>query len=93
MNETKILGLGLIGFVLLALLTILLSAGWIESDLAERSQVEVDALGQSWAAIEMHGRDAVITGTAPDGDAATAVENAVASVWGVRAIDDQTSKP
>ncbi|NJO38207.1 MAG: hypothetical protein HC871_12090, partial [Rhizobiales bacterium] len=56
MKTTNVLGLGALGFVLLALLTIVLAGGWIEDDLAERSRAELEAVGQSWAALEMHGR-------------------------------------
>ena len=93
MKSTTILGLGLIGFVLLALLTIVLAGGWIEDDLADRSREELEAVGQSWAAVEMHGRDAVLTGTTADADAAKQAADAVASVWGVRTMRDETSKP
>lgn len=93
MKTTTILGLGLVGFVLLALLTILLAGGWIENDLAERSRAELEAIGQSWAAVEMHGRDAVVSGTATDPGAAEQAIDAVASVWGVRAVEDATSRP
>ncbi len=93
MKSTTILGLGLIGFVLLALLTIVLAGGWIEDDLTDRGQEELEAVGQSWAAIEMHGRDAVLMGSAPDADGAQQAVDAIASVWGVRAVQDETTKP
>lgn len=93
MKSTTILGLGLIGFVLLALLTIVLAGGWIEDDLAERSQEELEAVGHSWAAVDMQGRDAVLTGTAADSDAAQQAVAAVASIWGVRMVEDETTKP
>lgn len=93
MKSTTILGLGLVGFVLLALLTIVLAGGWIEDDLAERGQEELEAVGQSWAAVEMHGRDVILTGTASDAGAAQQAMEAVASVWGVRSVKDETTKP
>lgn len=80
-------------FVLLALLTMVLAGNWIEDDLAERSQQELEAVGQSWAAVELHGRDAVLSGTAPDADAATQAADAVGSVWGVRVVQDDSTKP
>lgn len=92
MKATTILGLGLIGFVLLALLTIVLAGGWIEDDLAERSREELEAVGQSWAAVDMQGRDAVLTGTADAGSAKQAMD-AVVSIWGVRVVQDETTKP
>ena len=93
MKETTILGLGLLGFLLLSLLTIVLAGGWIEDDLAERSVEELQAVGQSWAAVEVSGRDVVLTGEAADGNAAQQASNAVAAVWGVRVVQDQTTKP
>lgn len=93
MKSTTIMGLGLVGFVLLALLTIVLAGGWIEDDLAERSQEELEAVGQSWAAVEMHGRDAILTGTAADAESAQQALDGVASVWGVRTVQDETTKP
>lgn len=93
MKATTITGLGLLAFVLLALLTMVLAGNWIEDDLAERSQQELEAVGQSWAAVEMHGRDAVLSGTAPDADAATQAADAVGSVWGVRVVQDDSTKP
>jgi len=93
MKATTIAGLGLLAFVLLALLTIVLAGNWIEDDLAERSQQELEAVGQSWAAVEMHGRDAVLTGSAPDADAATQAADAIGSVWGVRVVQEETSNP
>ena len=93
MKATTIRGLGRLAFVLLALLTIVLAGNWIEDDLAERSQEELEAVGQSWAAVEMHGRDAVLSGAAPDADAATQAADAVANVWGVRVVQDEATKP
>ena len=93
MKATTILGLGLVGFVLLALLTIVLAGGWIEDDLAERSRDELEAVGQSWAAVDMNGRDAVLSGTAADADATKQAVDAVANVWGVRTVQDETAKP
>lgn len=93
MKATTILGLGLIGFVLLALLTILLAGGWIEDDLAERARTELESVGQNWASIEMNGRDALLTGEATDPAIADQAMAAVASVWGVRAVQDEMTRP
>lgn len=93
MKATTILGLGVLGFALLALLTVALAGGWIEDDLAERSRDELEAVGQSWAVVEMSGRDAVVSGTASDTDAAKQAMDAVATIWGVRTVHDETGKP
>ena len=93
MKATTILGIGLVGFVLLSLLAIVLAGGWIEEDLAERSHEALAAVGQSWAEVDMRGQEAVLTGTAPDADAAKQSIDAVASVWGVSGVEDETTKP
>ncbi|MEZ5933174.1 MAG: BON domain-containing protein [Alphaproteobacteria bacterium] len=93
MKTTTILGLGALGFVLLALLTIVLAGGWIEDDLTERGREELVAVGQDWASVEMSGRDAYLTGTAPDAEAAQQAAEAVASIWGVRVVEDRAEKP
>ena len=93
MKTTTILGLGLIGFVLLALLAIVLAGGWIQDDLADRSQEQLEAIGQSWAAVEVRGRDVVLTGSAANADEAQQAVDAVASVWGVRTAHDEITKP
>lgn len=93
MKTTTVLGLGLCAFLLLALLTIVLAGGWIEEDLAERSVEELQAVGQSWAVVEMHGRDAILSGSAPDSDSAASAADALSNVWGVRLVQDESSKP
>ena len=93
MKKTTILGLGLVGFLLLALLTVVLAGGWIEDDLAKRSVEELEAVGHSWATVDVNGRNVVLTGTAADADAAKQAVEAVAEVWGVRAVEDGTAKP
>jgi len=41
----------------------------------------------------MRGRDAVLTGTAPDVAGAEQAVEAVAGVWGVRTVEDDVTKP
>jgi hypothetical protein len=93
MRTTTILGLGLIGFILLSLLTIVLASGWIEDDLADRSRNELDAIGQQWADIDVSGRDVTLSGTAPDAESSKNALDAVEAIWGVRVALDETSKP
>ncbi|MGI9436611.1 MAG: hypothetical protein ACR2Q4_17585 [Geminicoccaceae bacterium] len=92
MKTTTILGLGSIGFVLLTMLAIVLAGGWIEDDLAKRSQAELEAAGQDWASVSMEGRDARLSGTAPAADAAKTAMTVVSDVWGVRIVADETAK-
>lgn len=93
MKTTSILGLGAVCFVLLAILTIVLAGGWIEDDLAERGLDDLKAVGQEWASIDMDGRDAILSGTAPDTDAANSALEVVSDIWGVRVVRDDTTKP
>lgn len=92
MKTTTIMGVGLVGFALLAVLTILLAGGWIEKDLAERSRAELEAVGQSWANVEMSGRDAALTGDAPDATSAEQAMVTVSKVRGVRGVEDRMNK-
>ena len=97
MKATTVLGFGLIGLALLVLLTVVLVGRWIEDDLASRSQEELEAVGQSWVSVDMSGRDAILTGTVPEGEDNAAITqhalDAVAGVWGVRAVHDEITRP
>ena len=93
MKATSIIGFGAVCFALLAILTVILAGGWIENDLAERSRNDLSAAGQEWASVEMDGRDATLTGTAPDADAAKNALDIVSDIWGVRVVTDGTEKP
>lgn len=93
MKATSIIGFGAACFVLLAILTIVLAGGWIEDNLAERSLDDLKAAGQEWASVDMDGRDAILSGTAPDADAAKSAIEVVSDIWGVRVVKDDTAKP
>ena len=93
MRATSILGLGLIGFILLSILTIVLAGGWIANDLAERSLLEINAAGQNWANVDVSGRDVTVQGPAPDAEAVQQVLSLVEDVWGVRVAEDGTTNP
>ena len=93
MKATSIIGLGAVCFVLLAVLTIVLAGGWIEDDLAGRSLDDLKAAGQEWASIDMDGRDAILSGTEPDANAAESAIEVISDIWGVRAVKDETTKP
>ena len=93
MRITTIFGLGVIGFILLALLTIVLASGWVEDDLADRSRDELNAIGQQWADIDVSGRDVTLSGTAPDAESSKKALDAVEGIWGVRVALDETAKP
>ena len=87
------MGLGLIGFILLSILTVVLAGGWVANDLAERSLLEINAAGQNWAEVAVSGRDVTVLGSAPDAEAVQQVLNLVEDVWGVRIAADGTTTP
>ncbi len=92
MKTTTVLGLGVLGFVLLALITIILAGSWIEDDLAERSQEQLEAAGITGVSVEIHGRNAVLVDT-DGGDNTEAAEKAlevVREIWGIRAVSHNT---
>lgn len=93
MKQTSIVGLGIVGFVILAILTIVLAGRWIEDDLTERSVDSLQAAGLNWAKVELDGRDATLTGEVPDAAAAQEAVETVGNVWGVRVVNDETTKP
>lgn len=85
MKTTTILGLGFLGFALLAVITIVLAGSWIEDDLAERSIERLEAAGIAGINVEINGRNAILSG-----DNAEASEQAVQlvqEIWGVRGVD------
>jgi hypothetical protein len=93
MKTTTVLGLGVLGFVLLALITIVLAGSWIEDDLAERSEERLEAAGIAGIDVDISGRDVILSSTDADGDAGT-VEQAikvVQEVWGVREARQKTN--
>ncbi len=93
MKATSIIGIGAIGFAILAILAIVLAGGWMEDDLAERSNNRLTETGLDWASVEMDGRDAVLSGTAPDAKTAEKAIQIVSDIWGVRVVSDETAKP
>ncbi len=93
MKATSIIGLGLVCFVILAILTILLVGRWIEDNLAKSSIDDLKAAGQDWALVSMDGRDATLRGAAPDSEAAKSAYDVVSNTWGIRTVIDETSKP
>lgn len=94
MKSTSIIGLGLVCFVLLAILTIVLAGGWIEDDLTARANDDLKAVGGlEWASVTLDGRDATLSGNAPDADSAKKALDVVAEVWGIRVVNDETVKP
>lgn len=93
MKTTSIVGWGLLCFVLLAVFTIFLAGQWIEDDLAERNLKDLTAAGQGWASVTMNGRDATLSGEAPDDESAKIAVDVIANVWGVRLVKNEAKEP
>jgi outer membrane protein OmpA-like peptidoglycan-associated protein len=70
------------------------AASWLTSgpainDVQNRAAGALAAAGAPWAAVNMDGRDAILTGNAPGQDAIDAAVKAVAGTWGVRTVANQ----
>ncbi len=69
------------------------AAAWIigrpmmEEHLSAAAMDRLKAAGQGWAAVEMSGRDAALSGAAPSRRALAAARSAALSAWGVRRVD------
>jgi OmpA-OmpF porin, OOP family len=80
---------GLIPLLLLSFIATEVEHARLESDLARRAALALSQAGLGWAAAEFNGRDGVLTGLAPqEGEPGKAAE-LLASVWGVRLIENR----
>lgn len=93
MSARSIIGAGIVGFVVLAVLTIVLTSNRIVDDLGARSAADLEAAGLNFASVSFSGRDATLTGSAPDAASASKAVEVVQGVWGVRAVIDEIDKP
>lgn len=84
---------GLIPLAAIMLAAILLRAPAISDHLGERAHAELDSAGHDWAVVEMAGRDAVLSGIAPDEDALATAHQALAGLSGLRRVADATGLP
>lgn len=62
----------------------------IENDLRARATEALERAGLSWAATSFSGRDASLTGLAPEEAEPSQAADLVRSVWGVRVVDART---
>ena len=83
--------LGLIPIAGLVLLASSFRQGGVEADLVARANAGLAASGLSWAKVEMHGRDAIVTGEAPDPGLRPLAISAADRVFGVRQVGDKMS--
>lgn len=62
----------------------------IEDDLTARAQRVLDEAGFDWAKVQISGRDAIVSGKAPDEGTPRKAIQAVRSIWGVRVVRART---
>lgn len=62
----------------------------IESDLQERATIALIKNNLEWAKVAIDGRDVILDGMAPDEASRLAAEQALLSVWGVRAVKNRS---
>jgi len=80
---------GIIPLLVLSWVAVQAEHGRLERDLAARTSTALAQSGMVWAMAEFNGRDAILTGRAPEeGEPGKAAE-ALATVWGVRTIDNR----
>ncbi len=82
---------GLLPLALLWLVAGFLRHDSIQTDLTTRSVNEALKANAPWASAVFDGRDATVTGISPTTAGQKAAEEAVASVFGVRKIEDRTT--
>ena len=87
MDERKIIGIGVIGFAILAFITVIWSKSEIENDLTESAEASLQERDLDWASIRMNGRDALILGEPPNDLEAESAVSIVEGVWGVRSVE------
>jgi OmpA-OmpF porin, OOP family len=80
---------GIIPLLVMSWVAMQAEHGRLERDLAARASNALAQSGMLWAMAEFNGRDAILTGRAPEeGEPGKAAET-LAAVWGVRSIDNR----
>jgi OmpA-OmpF porin, OOP family len=82
---------GLFPLAALAFLAVFLSQGAVERVLSQRADGALRTQSMGWGKITVSGRDAVLTGEAPDLAGASSALLKVGSLFGIRKIADQTT--
>ncbi len=81
---------GLLTVALLSVLALWWKTDSIEQELHARATSALSEQGQSWAKVEMDGRDATLTGSAPGEDSQEIAEFLTDEAYDVRVVDNQT---
>ena len=80
---------GIIPLLVLSWVAVQAEHGRLERDLAERARLALVDGGFAWALTEFKARDAILTGRAPQESEPGKAADALASVWGVRVVDNK----
>ena len=80
---------GIIPLLVLSWVAVQAEHGRLERDLAERARLALVGGGFAWAMTEFKARDAILTGRAPQESEPGKAADALASVWGVRVVDNK----
>ncbi|MFA5955892.1 OmpA family protein [Hyphomicrobium sp.] len=82
--------LGLVPIAMLSWVAVQLEQSGIELDLSRRASDALRRSGLNWASFNFVGRDAVLTGRAPDERDPTRALSSLENVWGVRIASDRS---
>ena len=80
---------GIVPLLVLSWVAVQAEHGRLERDLAERTRLALVQGGFPWALAEFKARDVVLTGRAPQEGEPGKAADALASVWGVRVVDNK----
>jgi outer membrane protein OmpA-like peptidoglycan-associated protein len=80
---------GIIPLLVLSWVAVQAEHGRLERDLVARTSTALAQSGMLWAMAEFNGRDAILTGRAPEEDEPGKAAETLAVVWGVRTIDNR----
>jgi outer membrane protein OmpA-like peptidoglycan-associated protein len=81
---------GIIPLALLSWYAVRVERPGIERDLEARARHAMAQSGFGWAKIAFQGRDAALSGLAPEEGAPAAAHDALARLWGVRVVENKT---
>jgi len=81
---------GLLTVALLSVLALWWKTDSIEQELQARAAGALTEQGHSWASVEMDGRDAILTGSAPNEDAQEIAEFLADDAYDVRVVNNQS---
>lgn len=80
---------GILPLALLSWVAVQTERPGIERDLQTRARHAMAQSGFGWAKIAFLGRDAALSGLAPEEDAPAAAHDALAQMWGVRVVENK----